>query len=293
MLYKKLSVRILSLVCALLILVIAPVGVLAATDDKKQAQKDISSEVTQSYDADPAVQVGMIVKLKDKDPKTVEPLKSENSDKLLGVVVPAKNATIVLTPKQVTKQQVLVTNTGNFEVIVSNQNGPIKVGDYIMVSAVAGVGMKADETSDAQVIGKAAGDFSGNANVIGTVELKDAIGGKKNVSLGRVSINLAVSHNPLFVKNADYVPAGLSKVAQAVSDKPVSAARIYLGLMILLIAAFVTASVVYSGVRSGMISVGRNPLSKGSIIKSLIQTVIAGLIIFIVGIFAVYLLLKL
>jgi len=51
--------------------------------------------------------------------------------------------------------------------------------------------------------------------------------------------------------------------------------------------------VMYSGIRSGMIAVGRNPLSKKSIIRSLIQTVIAGLIIFLAGVFAVYLLLKL
>jgi hypothetical protein len=50
---------------------------------------------------------------------------------------------------------------------------------------------------------------------------------------------------------------------------------------------------LYSGIRSGMIAVGRNPLSKKSIMRSLIETVIAGLIVFAVGIFAVYLLLKL
>ena len=77
------------------------------------------------------------------------------------------------------------------------------------------------------------------------------------------------------------------------TDKKVSAARIYLGLAVLALTTVITGNLVYSGVRSGMISVGRNPLSKKSIIKSLIQTVIAGLIIFIVGVLAVYLLLKL
>jgi len=186
-----------------------------------------------------------------------------------------------------------VSNVGHFGVIVSNQNGPIKAGDFIMISAISGVGMRADSKTDTQVVGKAASNFNGTSNVIGSVEVSDTVGRKTTVSLGRIQLNAAISHNPLFAKNADYVPAGLAKIAQAVTDKPVSAARVYLGLVIIVVAAFIAGSTVFSGVRSGMISIGRNPLSKKSIIKSLIQTVMAGLMIFIVGIFAVYLLLKL
>ncbi|HVX24230.1 MAG TPA: hypothetical protein VG992_02710, partial [Candidatus Saccharimonadales bacterium] len=68
---------------------------------------------------------------------------------------------------------------------------------------------------------------------------------------------------------------------------------IYLSLVVLLAITFIVANVMYSGIRSGMIAVGRNPLSKKSIIRSLIQTVIAGLTIFVAGVLAVYLLLKL
>jgi hypothetical protein len=220
------------------------------------------------------------------------PLPESDIKAMLGVVIPQSSATIVLSPAKVTQQQVLVATSGHYEVLVSNQAGPIKVGDYVTISSLAGVGMKAGQ-DEAEVIGKAAGNFTGSANVIGSVKLKDTLGKELNVSIGRIPVDVNVSHNPLFQKSVDYVPGFLAKVAVTVATHPVSAARIYLSMALLVITALVTGNMLYSGVRSGMIAVGRNPLSKKSIIRSLIQTVIAGLIIFVAGVFAVYLLLKL
>jgi len=283
---------------ALLVLCSSTIGFAATktdsskTDSKKATAPDISGQVTQSYNADPSVQIGMVVKFKDKDTTTVVPLNSENVSDLLGIVVPKDNAKIVLTPETITKQQVLVTNTGSFSVLVSTQNGPVKAGDYLTVSAIAGIAMKADDTQKS-VLGKAKADFAGTSNVIGTVKLKDTTGKSKDVTIGRTQLDLKISSNPLYQKSADFVPGFAAKAAETISNKPVSVARIYLGMVLLTITAFVTAVLLYSGVRSGMIAVGRNPLSKKSIFRSLIQTVFAALIIFITGVLAVYLLLKL
>jgi hypothetical protein len=234
----------------------------------------------------------MLVELKAKDPTTVVPLPANDIQDMLGVVIPADNATIVLAPQTVTQQQVLVATAGHYNVLVSNQNGPIKVGSYITISAIDGVAMEADANEN-EVLGKAAGAFSGSEDVIGSVSLKNSLGKTTSVSLGRIPVDISISHNPLFEKSADYVPGFLSKAAAAVADKPVTAARVYLSMALLLVTALVTGNMLYSGVRSGMQAVGRNPLSRKSILRSLIETVIAGLIIFVVGVFAVYLLLKL
>jgi len=288
----------LSLLAAVLILGAVPVWAASSSKTPKSSAsattqtQDLSSAVTQSYNADSSVQLGMIVKLKDKDSKTVTPVSSGEISDMLGVVIPSDDATIVLTPQTTTTQQVLVATSGRYSVLVSNQNGPIKTGDFITVSSVAGIGMKADE-SQLEVIGKAASGFSGTANVIGTVKLKDSLGHTNSVALGRVDLDMRITHNPLFQKTADYVPGFLAKAATAVANKPVSVARIYLGMALLFVSSIIAGEMLYSGIRSGMIAVGRNPLSKKSIIRSLIETVIAGLIVFAVGIFAVYLLLKL
>jgi hypothetical protein len=152
--------------------------------------------------------------------------------------------------------------------------------------------MKASETQD-QVIGKAAGNFTGTSNVIGTVKVKDTVNKESTVALGRINVDINITHNPLTQKTVDFVPAFLSGVAVSVAGKPVSVARIYLSTVILVVTMLLAGNMLHSGIRGGMIAVGRNPLSKKSIIKSLIQTVLAGLIVFVVGVFAVYLLLKL
>lgn len=264
----------------------------AKKSDNKSQTRDISGEITQTYNADPATQIGMIVGLKDKAGNLISPVNSDKLKNILGVVVPADNAKIVLTAESAKQKQVLVTSTGVVSMLVSNQNGQIKAGDPLTVSAVAGVAMKADDQQE-MIVGRATSDFSGTSGVIGSIKLKDSTGKENSVSIGRVKADFRVTSNPLYQKSASHVPAFAAKAAEGIADKSVSVARIYLGMIILLVTAFVTAVVMFSGIRSGMIAVGRNPLSKKSIIKSLIQTVIAGLIIFLAGVFAVYLILKL
>jgi len=269
-------------------------GATAGTDaaTAKSTSQSLNDAVTKSYNADASVQIGMIVELKTKAPDTVVPLPNSDIKGMLGVVIPESNASIVLTPQNIQTQQVLVATSGRYEVLVSNQNGPVKVGDYVTISAISGVGMKAGD-NELEVIGKAAGNFTGTANVIGQVKLTSTIGKQSTVALGRIPVDLNISHNPLFQKTVDYVPGFMAKIAVSVAQHPVSVARIYLSMALLAVTAVIAGNVLYSGVRSGMIAVGRNPLSKKSIFRSLIQTVIAGLIIFVAGVFAVYLLLKL
>lgn len=278
-----------------LVLLVAMSGGAVQAADKTPAKTDtvdISSSVANTYNADASVQQGMVVRLKDKSPTDVVPVESGYSAKILGIVIPNSNVPIVLTPETVTKQQVLVATTGKYNVLVSNQNGPIKVGDYLAISAISGVVMKAG-VSQEQIVGKAVGTFSGTSNVISTVSLKDELGKDNKIAIGRISVDISVAHNPLNQKTVDHLPAFLSNLASAIANKSVSVARIYLSTAILVLTTIITAIMLYSGIRSGMIAVGRNPLSKKSIIKSLIQTIIAGLIVFIAGILAVYLLLKL
>ena len=64
-------------------------------------------------------------------------------------------------------------------------------------------------------------------------------------------------------------------------------------MAVLFAAAAVSGALIYSGVRSGMIAIGRNPLSKKSILRGIVQVIIVAITIFLIGIFGVYLLLKL
>jgi hypothetical protein len=95
---------------------------------------DSSSTVTQSYNAQPSVLSGMLVELKSKSDNTVIPLATSDLGKMLGVVVPVSDSPIVLTTTtSTTDQQVLVANSGQYNVLVSNQNGSIQSGDRLTI----------------------------------------------------------------------------------------------------------------------------------------------------------------
>ncbi len=103
------------LIVAGLLSAIMPVSAAGATTNTAPKPQDISQSVTQSYNADSSVQLGMIVKLKDKDSATVEPLINDNVNQILGVVVPADASTATLTPESIKKQQVFVASKAHFK----------------------------------------------------------------------------------------------------------------------------------------------------------------------------------
>ena len=257
-----------------------------------RAAKSSSAPVTQSYGTDSVVQKGMIVRLNAKDSSKVEPLRQDESKDMLGVVVAANDAALSLT-SDLSKRQVYVATYGKYDVLVSTQGGVINAGDLVSISTIDGVGMKANGDTTT-IIGKALTSFDGKSNVLGTSTLTDTSGKKVEVSLGRVSVQVLVQSNPL---QSVALPSAftnfLSRVGYSVGNKTVNPARMYLALLVLLIASFVSAVLMFSGVKSALVAIGRNPLAKKAIYRSLVQVIISSLIAFIVGIFAVYLLIKL
>jgi hypothetical protein len=245
--------------------------------------------LTQGYGTDGPIQKGMIVRIKDGDESKVVPLSLEEADKMHGVVVDSNDAAVTLSADN---EKVFVATTGKYEVLVSNQNGEVNEGDWITISAIHGVGMKAS-TGDSYVMGKALETFDGSNKVAGVTKLKDSSGGERDVRMGRIRADITVARNPLYKGEEPNLPGYLRKISEQIAGKPVDATRVYLGLIVMLVTTAVAGSLLYGGVRSGIISIGRNPLSKKSVIRGMVQVIIVGLIIFILGLFGVYLLLKL
>lgn len=244
--------------------------------------------VTQGYGTDQSLQRGMIVQLKKSDTTKVEPVTQATIDQMHGVVVDANDAPVTLSAEG---QKVFVATTGHFQVLVNTQNGPIANGDYITISAISGIGMKAD-TVEPLVIGKALASFDGKTNAITTSEITDSTGAKRKIAIGRIDIDITVGRNPLLKATQANLPEFLRKASEAIAGKPVNPVRVYIGVVVFVIAAVVSGTLMFGGVRSAIISIGRNPLSKKSIIRGMFQVVIVGLTIFISGVFGVYLLLK-
>jgi hypothetical protein len=252
------------------------------------AAQDLGT-IAQSYNAGPEVLAGMIVGLQSKDQRTVVPLKSEDIHNMTGVVVPIADANIVLTPPAVTNQQVLVASGGRYELLVSNQNGAIKAGNYITISALDGIGMKAGP-QQAEVIGRALGDFDGKSGVIDTEQLNSTLGNKTTVAVGHIPVDIRLAPNPLY-QSSSTLPDFLAHAANSVAHKDVQPFRVYLSLTVLLATIFITAVMFYGGIRGGIIAIGRNPLAKGAISRGLLRAVAIGLVVFAIGILGAYVIL--
>jgi hypothetical protein len=249
-----------------------------------------AQELTQGYSSDDNLVRGSIVALNKEDSTKVETISSDQLERMFGVVVRSNDSALSLSEDN---QGVFVATKGRFEILVTDINGEIKNGDLISLSSFPGIGMKADGRQKF-VIATALQDFDVNNpdSVISKTEVKDTAGQSHNASIGRIIADVEVKPNPLALENQN-VPAFLASISSTIAQKPVTAARIYAGLIVLLLTSTVSASLLYSVIRSAVISIGRNPLARKYVLKGVIQVIMISILIFVAGLFAVYLILKL
>lgn len=239
----------------------------------------LAAGFVEGFDSNQALQPGLVVSIDKTSSKTVEPAPSSDTTRIYGVVIDPSDAPITVGNQG---QKTFVATSGQYNVLVSSENGAIKSGDYISLSATDGIAAKADTRQD-YVVGRALEDFDGKSKVLTTTS--------SGVSIGKIAISVNPTKNPLL--NDDIaIPKPLRRVGEAVAGKSVTAIRLYAALVVFLITLVVAASLLWVGVRSGMIAIGRNPLSRHSIVKGLVQVLAIDVLIFIIGVFGVYLLLR-
>ncbi|HTH72627.1 MAG TPA: hypothetical protein VL737_04675 [Candidatus Pristimantibacillus sp.] len=222
-----------------------------------------ASSIAQGFKADDSnIVFGAIVSLKSGTANTVELSNSENVDRLLGV---AGEGSLIELSNGIGSVQVVTT--GQTAALVSNINGDIKTGDKITSSPIAGVGMKA--LTSTLVIGTAQADLSSATTETRTVTDKD--GKKHTVLIGAIPLQVDKVFYETPKDQSSYVPPVLQDFANSLVGRPVSAVRVVVSALLI---AFVFVTVVvllYSSIRSSIISIGRNPLSEAAVHKSLLQ----------------------
>jgi hypothetical protein len=253
------------------------------------AQPVAAQSVTQGYKSDSLLQRGTTVSLDAEDSSKVIAVTKENETRIHGVVVASNDSALTLSDQL---EKTFVATIGRFDVLVSTEGGAIEQGDFLAVSNFIGIVKKAT-AADRYTIGTALESFDGNQNALSTADLKDSTESVSKVTIGRVLVDLNAGSNPLLQTPEANLPEILKKASELIAGKQVSAVRVYIGTIILIAASGISGSLLYSGVKSSIISIGRNPLSKKSITKSLFQIIITAIIIFLIGLFGVYLLLRL
>lgn len=245
----------------------------------------------QSYASDQSIDNGRIVQLTGKNSDRVQVAAKSELQNMFGVTVDPQQLPVKITAG--TKEnETYVAASGTYNVLVSTEGGPIASGDYVTLSSINGVAMKAG-TEEATVFGRAARAFDGKSTTLGSTELKNSAGGTVAVKLGSVPVTIDIKRNPNEKSTKVNVPEVLERVGQAIAEKEVSPVRIYISMAIAAISLIAAIVVVYTGVRNSVISIGRNPMSKKSIFRALLEIILTSILILFIGLFAVYLLLRL
>jgi len=223
---------------------------------------------------------GFVVALAKNSKTTVELVPGTHDWRVYGVVVDPSEAAATVAEGG---KNIFVATSGSYPILVSIENGVIEAGDYLSISATDGIAAKATG-GQTQIVGRAQENYSGtNGSMITQTATGNAI--------GRVLADVAPGKNPLRIETL--VPGPLRRAAETIAGKSVSAVRLY-GALVVFAAAVLTATIVlWIGVRTGMIAIGRNPLSKSTAMKGLAQVLVMSFLIFVTGIIGVYLLLKL
>ena len=246
----------------------------------------------QGYTADSAIDIGTIVELTGKNSNKVQAVAKSQLQNMFGVVVDRSQVPIAISNPSA-ENETYVAVSGTYNVLVGTQSGPIKAGDYITLSSINGVGMKAS-TEEKTVFGRAVAPFDGHGVTLGKTDLKDTSGHTtQTVTFGSIPVTINIQRNPNIQSTKVDVPDFLERLGQQIAQKQVSPVRVYLSLAITAVSLMTALIVVYAGVRNGIIAIGRNPMTKKSIFRALFEVILTSLLILIIGLFAVYLLLKL
>ena len=288
----KQTVKVSRIIASLAIIVSAAAAiVIPGVLSPVAAETKYGGGSTQAYAADAPIANGNIVVLTGKDSNRVKVATQEDVQNMFGVTVDRNTLPLTVSSGD-TENEVFVAVSGTYDVLVSDQAGSIAAGDYLTLSSVNGVAMKAGD-EEVTVFGRANRAFDNESVNLGKTTLKDSAGETKSVNLGSVPVTIDIKNNPNHKSTDSNLPEMLKRVGQAIAEKEVSPVRIYLSMGIAAVSLIAAIAVLYAGVRSGIISIGRNPMSKKSIFKALMQVILTSALILIIGLFAVYLLLKL
>lgn len=204
-----------------------------------------------------------------------------SADRLAGVISEASLVEL----SDTAQGEVQVTLSGTTQALVTDLNGDIRAGDKITASPLRGVGMLA--TEDTQIVGTAQSAFVVKNGKTRTIT--DKSGQKHTVNVGYIPLLVGISYYA--APTSQFVPPFLQSLANSIAGRPVSLMRILLSCLLLLLAFGSIFVLIYTSVRSGLISLGRNPLAASAIQRSLIGVVIVILLVVVLSLVGVYLIL--
>jgi hypothetical protein len=220
-----------------------------------------SANISHSYQSAGSIATGSLVSLNPTKANFVETSNTDNGVRVFGVVVNSADSLLAVNAQNGSVQ---VATSGTATALVSDVNGPIKVGDQVAVSPFDGIGMKA--SSGSRVIGLAQSAFNSKSPGAERQTVKNDAGTPKEIALGNLRVNISPGAAS---GGSDDTINGLQKLVRSITGKVIPTARIIVALVITVVTLVALIALVYGSVYSTIISVGRNPLAKYAIYRSM------------------------
>jgi hypothetical protein len=243
----------------------------------------VSANISHSYSSRGSIPAGSLVSLDAQESDFIVLADPSNGNHLVGVAVNTDDSLLAVDASLLTTQ---VANSGTVEALVSTANGDISVGDQIGVSPFKGVGMKAN--AGTRIVGLAQSSFNSQSKGAVNREVTDKSGKKTTITVGFVRVSIAIGT----ATNNQNKVSGLQKLAQEIAGHPVSMARVVLSSAIAVIALVALMTLIYGAIFGSIIAVGRNPLAKFAIFRTLTSVMSMAFATAAVALITIYLFLR-
>jgi hypothetical protein len=243
-----------------------------------------SANISHSYKADAQIADGSLVSLDPGRSDYVQLANSGNAARLIGVAVDSNDSLLAVDSSSGTAQ---IATSGSAAVLVSTVDGDIGLGDPIGVSPFNGVGMKAGPGSEIIGLAQTTLDSHTQGIVDRTVTNKD--GKNSQIKVGLVRVNIAIGTIGGPAQTEDEQLSGLQRLAKSITGHKVSTARVLVSLVVAVVSLMALITLIYASIYGSIVSIGRNPLAKYAIFRTLgsvlalavLTTVVTGLTLFL------------
>jgi hypothetical protein len=221
-----------------------------------------ASSVAQGFRAGGSgIVAGALVSLDSGSADSVELSSLTNRVRLVGVV--GKQSLVEF----VNGKPIQVVTTGTTSVLVSDLNGTIKAGDKVTASPISGIGMRATES--VMVAGTAQADM--DTAKAETRQIAGKNGQEKTVHIGAVPLLVGPAFYQAAGERNRLVPSAFQSLANGVAGHAVSPVRVMVAGLVIVLFFVAVAVLLYSTVRASFVAIGRNPLSRQAVQKSLFE----------------------
>lgn len=245
------------------------------------AQQSQGIEVTSVYEiADTEAQEGDIVKSSDKGLVRTD-IGFDN--KMFGVI---QNQPLVVYRTETKGKPVI--RSGIAQINVTTLNGPIKYGDYITSSSIAGKGQKASESG--YTVGMTLGSFTGE----GATQI-DGPNGKVASGIIPVAVRIEYTEltNPRFAGRL-FGFIGTSLLENVSDPKQIGLVVRYIAAGLIVLLSFTFGFLTFSrSIAKSIEALGRNPLAKSTIQMTIAINIALLVVTGVVGIVASILIIRL